>query len=77
MKLGLSVLCASMSISFCLWGQEPPHELKGFYNDLNTTGIILKPKYYNYCNCDCNCDYNCNGSNSNNNYCYITTLYWN
>ena len=36
MKLGLSVLCASLSFSFCLWGQEPPHELKGFYNELNT-----------------------------------------
>jgi hypothetical protein len=35
MKLGLSVLCASLSFSFCLWGQEPPHELKGFYNELN------------------------------------------
>lgn len=38
------------------------------YNNLNTTGLILKPKS----NYDCTCN-----TNTNNNYCYITTLYWN
>lgn len=38
------------------------------YNDLNTSGMIIKPMTNNDCNCTIQ---------TNSNYCYITTLYWN
>ena len=37
------------------------------YNNLNTKGILLKPKLY-----DCECNKLTNGI-----YCYVTTVYWN
>lgn len=50
------------------------------YNNLNTRGLLLKPKFFN--ESDCNCEYTTNSNNvlktsKNSNYTYVTTLYWN